>query len=91
MHANNKAETLSIRASVAQKSKLAEAAKLQNMNVSQFVLSKSLDAADEVLANQRLMQVTAQEYNWLLAKLEESPQDIPQLRELFSRPSAFEG
>lgn len=90
MHTSHKAEQLNIRASSAQKAKLAQAAGLRNMNVSQFVLSKSLDAAEEVIADQRLIRVDKPEYEWLLAKLEEPPRDIPELRELFSAPSVFE-
>ena len=90
MEATQKAEQLNIRASSAQKAKLAEAAKLENMNLSQFVLNKSLDAAEEVIADQRLIRVTKEEYEWLMAKLDEPPRDIPALRELFSEPSVFE-
>jgi uncharacterized protein (DUF1778 family) len=90
MHNTQKAEQLSIRASAAQKAKLAEAARLQNMNVSQFVLNKSLDAAEEVIADQRLIRVSKEEYDWLMAKLEEPAREIPELKELFGRPSVFE-
>lgn len=90
MQTSQKAEQLNIRASAVQKAKLSEAAKLQNMNLSQFVLSKSLDAAEQVIADQRLIRVSKEEYGWLLAKLEEPPRDIEQLRELFSKPSVFE-
>ena len=90
MQITQKAEQLNIRASAAQKAKLAEAARLQNMNVSQFVLNKSLDAAEEVIADQRLIRVSKAEYDWLVAKLEEPPRDIPELRALFNTPSVFE-
>jgi len=90
MPSSQKVEQLNIRASAAQKAKLAEAARLQNMNVSQFVLNKSLDAAEEVIADQRLIRVSKEEYDWLLANLEKPPRDIPELRELFSKPSVFE-
>lgn len=85
-----KAHQLNIRASAAQKAKLAEAARLQNMNVSQFVLSRSLDAAEEVIADQRLIHVLKAEYDWLAAQLDQAPKDIAELRELFSQPSVFE-
>ena len=90
MHLEPKAAMLNIRASSSQKAMLAEAARLQNMNVSQFVLNKSLEAADEVIAKQRIIRVSAEEYDWLTAKLEETPQDLPKLRELLARPSVFE-
>lgn len=90
MHTANKGEQLNIRASAAQKAKLAEAARLQDMNVSQFVLSKSLDAAEKVIADQRLVRVAKPEYDWLVAKLEEPAREIPELRELLGKPSVFE-
>jgi uncharacterized protein (DUF1778 family) len=90
MRATQKAEQLNIRASAAQKAKLAEAAMLQNMNVSQFVLTKSLDAAEAFIADQRLIRVSKDEYDWLVANPEDPPRDIPELRELFSKPSVFE-
>lgn len=90
MQPENKAEMLNIRASATQKAMLAEAARLQNMNVSQFVLSKSLDAAESVIAEQRIVRVSSEEYDWIMAKLEEPPRDLPELRELFSKPSVFE-
>lgn len=90
MPSSPKAEQLNIRATLAQKEKLAEAARLQNMNVSQFVLSRSLDAAEEIIADQRLIRVSEAEHDWLLARLDEPPRDISALRELFGEPSVFE-
>ncbi len=90
MHAQQKAETLNIRASSAQKAKLAEAAKLQNMNVSQFVLNKSLDAAEQVIADQLVIRLSATDFDHFAARLEEPARDIPALKELFSRPSVLE-
>ena len=86
----HKVEQLNIRATPAQKAKLAEAARIQNMNVSQFVLSRSLDAAEEVIADQRLIRVSKEEYDWLLAKLEEPPRDLPEVKKLLVEPSVFE-
>ena len=86
----HKVEQLNIRATPAQKAKLAEAARIQNMNVSQFVLSRSLDAAEEVIADQRLIRVSKEEYDWLLAKLEEPPRDLPEVKKLLAEPSVFE-
>ncbi len=81
---------MNIRASAVQKALLAKAAQLENMNVSQFVLSKSLRAAEEVVTEHRTISVSLEEYDWLLSKLEEPPRDLPKLRELFSKPSVFE-
>lgn len=85
-----KLEQLNIRATATQKAKLAEAARLENMNVSQFILSRSLDAAEDVIADQRLIRVSKEEFSWLSSKLDEEPRDLPQLRKLISEPSVFE-
>ena len=85
-----KAEQLNIRASAAQKARLAEAARLQNMNVSQFVLTNSLAAAEEIISNDRLVRVSTEEYDWLLAKMEGPPRDLPELRRLLNEPSVFD-
>lgn len=81
---------MNIRASAAQKTMLVEAARLQHMNVSQFVLHRALDAAEHVIAEQLVIRVDQPEYDWLMSKLSEPPRDIPELRELFSKPSVFE-
>ncbi len=90
MQTHQKAEQLNIRASAAQKAKLAEAARLQNMNVSQFVLHKSLDAAEQVIADQRVVRLSAADFDRFSAKLDEPPKNLPKLRELFSKPSLLE-
>jgi uncharacterized protein (DUF1778 family) len=81
---------LNIRTSPAQKAKLAHAARVKNMNVSQFVLHKSLEAADEIIADQLIIKLCAEDYDDFVARLEEPPRDIPKLRELFETPSILE-
>jgi len=90
MPTRHKPEQLNIRASAAQKAKLSEAARIRNMNVSQFVLTKSLEAADDIIADQRLIVLSAEDFDWFASKLDDPPQDLPRLRELFSKPSVFE-
>ena len=90
MRTTRKSEQLNIRVSSAQKTRLAEAAMLQNIIVSQFVLNKSLDAAEQVIAEQRLIRASKPEYDWLMAQLDEPPRDIPALRKLLNEPSIFE-
>lgn len=90
MHAHSKAEQVNIRASALQKARLAEAARLRNMNVSQFMLTTSLEAADDIIADQMLIHLSAEAYDRFVQCLEEEPTDLPKLRELFSRPSVLE-
>ena len=35
------------------------------------------------------IQVSDEEFDWLLAKLDEPPRDLPKLKELMNRPSPF--
>lgn len=81
---------LNIGVSSAQKAKLAEAAMLQNIKVSQFVLNSSLDAAEQVIAEQGIIRESKPEYDWLMAELDKPPCDIPALRKLLNEPSIFE-
>jgi uncharacterized protein (DUF1778 family) len=90
LDSQTKDEQLNIRISQVQKNKLAEAAKLRSMNLSQFVLTAALGAADKVLADQRIIQLSAADYALFLTKLEEPPRDIPQLRTLFNKKSVLQ-
>lgn len=90
MATETKVEQLNIRTSAAQKAKLAEAARLKNMNVSQFVLHKSLEAADEIIADQVVIRLSAEDYDQFVARLEEPPRELPRLRELLASPSVLE-
>lgn len=82
-----KAEQLQIRATTVQKAKLAEAARAKHMNVSQFVLSTSLLAAEEVLADQTRIAMGEEGFNEFCRLLDEEPTVVPALREQFLKLS----
>ncbi len=84
-------ERLHIRASQGEKALLAQAAKFKHQNVSQFVLQTSLEAAKEVVRNEQTIWVDAEEYDWLIKKLDEPPMDLPELRKLLSDPVNWNG
>lgn len=86
----HKTEQLNIRASAEEKKKLALAAGLVNMNLSQFVLSRSLEAAEEVVASRRQILVSEEEFEWVMERLAEPPRDLPELRKLLSEPTVFD-
>jgi uncharacterized protein (DUF1778 family) len=85
-----KSHQIKIRASAVQMAKIMEAARLLNMGLGQFMLASALDSAEVVMAHQRPILVSMQEFDWLLAKLDEPPKEIPAIRELLARPSVFE-
>jgi len=84
-----KAEQLHIRTSEFQKAKLAEAAKVKNLNVSQFVLQASLDAADDILADQTRIVLSSDAFAEFCRLLDEPPVVLPKLREQLAKGSVF--
>jgi uncharacterized protein (DUF1778 family) len=88
--APNKAEQLHIRTSPFQKAKLAEAARARNLNVSQFVLRASLEAADDVLADQTRIVLAAEDFAEFCRLLDEPPTVLPKLREQLAKGSVLE-
>lgn len=99
----HKEERLHIRASSSQKALLTRAAQTRHVKVSQFVLQTCLEAAEKVVREQEAAQhaavqeaenvirVSAEEYDWLLKKLEEPPQELPALRRLLADAPVWNG
>ena len=56
------------------------------MNVSQFVLQASLTEAERILREEAQIVLTAEQFQWLMDKLEEPPQELPRLRALLNEP-----
>jgi len=88
--ANAKETRLSIRASDPDKTLLAEAARARHINVSQFVLQASLDAARAVLAEQTDFRLPPEQWEAFCRRLDAPPQSIPALRRLFAEPEPFD-
>ncbi len=84
-----KEENLHIRASAEAKALLTEAARLQDQNLSQFVLNSSLTAARKVLAEQRLIVLSPEAYDAFVRQLDEAPQELPGLEEQFAKAQPF--
>ncbi len=84
-------ERLHIRTSPSEKALLARAAKARHLNVSQFVLQTSLDAAKSIVREENTIWVDAEEYDWLSNLLEEPPRELPELRRLLNEPVVWNG
>lgn len=63
---------------------LRRAAEAQHMNVSQFVLQTSLQAATRILEEESRVVVSAEEYAWVCKLMDEAPRDLSKLRETLS-------
>ena len=82
---------LSIRASEPDKTLLAQAARARRMNMSQFVLEASLDAARTIIADQTEFRLPPEQWEAFCQRLDEAPKTIPALRQLFSEADPFHG
>ena len=74
---------LSIRASEPEKAILAQAARARHLNISQFVLQASLDAAHAVLVDQSEFRLPPAQWQEFCERLDEPARVIPALRDLF--------
>ncbi len=85
-----RSEKLDLRLTLSAKQKLQAAAREKERSVSDFVLQSALDKADEVLAEQRVFWMTAEQWEKFHEALDAPPRDIPALRKLMTEPSIFE-
>lgn len=85
-----RSEKLDLRLTPSAKQKLQAAAREKERSVTDFVLQSALDRADEVLADQRVLWMNAEQWEKFHAALEAPPRDIPALRKLLTEPSIFD-
>ncbi len=83
-------EKLDLRLSPQAKQRIVAAAELDRRNVSDFVLRSALARADEVLAEQRSLRMSAEQWAMFHAALDAPPRELPALRKLMTTPSVFE-
>lgn len=86
----SKESRLSIRANAAQKNALARAAKARHMNISQFVLQVSLQAAEQVIEAESRLMVSPEEYQWLCHVMDEPAQPVPRLRAALAQKQVWD-
>ena len=66
------------------------AAKLRNLNLTEFVLESSQVAAEMALADRTHFALSPQKWREFNEALDAPPQDIPALRRFLREPSVFE-
>lgn len=82
---------LSIRPSVQQQRVIAQAAKLLNVSVSQFVLQRAYLDAQAVIAEQTRFGLNDEQWTKFLQALDAPPKELPRLRKLLQEPGIFDG
>jgi uncharacterized protein (DUF1778 family) len=86
----NKASRFSIRASATQKRVIAEAARIKDTTISDFVLEQSLTAAQHVISDQVQFTLPKKQWKKLCDALDAPPKSIPALRRLLTKPGLFD-
>lgn len=86
-----KASRFSIRASAIQKRVIAEAARIKDTTISDFVLEQSLSAAQQVIADQVQFKLPKKQWKQFCDALDAPPKSIPALRRLLKKPGLFDG
>lgn len=84
-----KASRFSIRASATQKRVIAEAARISDTTISDFVLEQSLTAAHQVIADQVQFRLPKKQWKEFCDALDAAPKTIPALRRLLNKPGLF--
>ena len=82
-----KDQRLNIRASLAEKTVVEQAASLTHMGVSQFMLQAALRSAEEVLTDQTRFTLPADRWQRFTARLDRPAKVIPALSDAASKPS----
>ena len=71
------------------KAVLVQAARLQQVELTEFIIKSLQVAADMALADRRRFVLPAGKWREFYAALDAPPRAIPELRKVFSEPSAF--
>jgi len=86
----SKTTRLNLRASVAQKHILEEAARLKQTSVTEFVLQKACEAAQEILAEEGRIRLSKQDWDAFRRALDSPTRRIPSLNKLLTAQGVFD-
>ena len=80
---------LNIRTTQEQKRAIEEAARARQMSASQFVMQSSLQAAEQILAEQSRFTVSQQQWDEFVSLLDRPARVIPEVRRAAAKKSPF--
>lgn len=84
-----KTERLDLRITASEREILQEASRAEHTSLTNFVLSHATRAAENVLADRRLFQLSATRWEAFVQALDEPPREHPRLRKLLESPSVL--
>ena len=85
-----KEDRLNIRTTAEKKAIIVKAAEKENKNISDFVLENALFAAEAVLADNAIFNLSQDKWQLFVAALDAPPRKIPALRKLLTSRSVFD-
>lgn len=88
--ATQKSTRFSIRASAAQKKVIAQAARIRETTMSEFVLEQAVLAAQQTLADQSQFILSKKQWKAFCAALDAPPVSVPALGRLLTQPGVFD-
>lgn len=87
---SRKEERFSIRASRRQKTVIAQAAKIKEQSLTEFVLVEAYEAAQQVIAEQTHFVLAKKNWEAFCQALDAPARPIPALRQLLTEPGLFD-
>ncbi len=87
----NSTLVISVRVSASERELLAIAAEHQRTNLSDFVRRHSIEAAENDILGQRIVTISAADWEKFEAWVEAPAKDVPALRELAAHRPAWQG
>lgn len=85
-----KGTRFSIRASALQKKVIAQAARIKQVTMSEFVLEQALLAAQQVIGEQAHFSLPPKQWKAFCEALDAPPKSVPALRRLLTKPGVFD-
>jgi len=71
------------------KSIISRAAAMLGVNITQFIMERVFPEAERIVAEGNRTRLPKEEWERFYAKLDEAPNDLPELRRLMQEPSIF--
>ncbi len=82
-------ESISIPLTGFEKQLLLDAAAKRHLDLGDFARESLLDTAQSDLVGDSSIRMTQKDYDWFIARLDEPPRELPQLREQMAKVKPF--
>jgi len=80
---------IDLRVDTHKKEIISRAAAMLGVNITQFIMERVFPEAERIVAEDNRIRLPREEWERFLAKLDEPPRDLPELRRLMQEPSIF--